>query len=34
VGYQHAFGANKTLTVGASVTDSESTWGVGYGVGW
>ena len=34
IGYQHAFGANKTLTVGGSVSDSESTWGVGYGVGW
>ena len=34
IGYQRLFGTNKTLTVGASVSDSESTWGVGYGVGW
>jgi hypothetical protein len=34
IGYQRAFGATKTLTIGASVTDSESTWGVGYGMGW
>ena len=34
IGYQHAFGDTKTLTIGASTTDSETTWGVGYGIGW
>jgi autotransporter adhesin len=34
VGYQRAFGPKNTLTIGASVTESESTWGVGYGIGW
>ena len=34
IGYQRAFGPASTLTVGASVSESDSTWGVGYGIGW
>ena len=34
VGYQRAFGPAKTLTVGVSTSGSQTSWGVGYGMGW